>query len=159
MHNTLPIKLTADSSAIPNLLELVQRAFAFMESLINPPSSMQSLTVEKIKSACSFGEVWTIGELPDACVFLKVRGDYLYISKLAVNEIMRGKGLARKLVDLAEHRAKSMGLSGLELETRVELTENHDTFQCLGFVKSGEGSHDGFVRTTFIVMRKAIELG
>ncbi|SLN34598.1 hypothetical protein ROH8110_01726 [Roseovarius halotolerans] len=49
-----------------------------------------------------------------------------------------------------------MGLSGLELETRIELTENHETFRRLGFVKSGEGAHKGFERSTYIIMRKNI---
>ena len=44
----------------------------------------------------------------------------------------------------------------LELETRIELTENHETFAALGFVKVSEGAHPGYDRTTFITMRKTL---
>ena len=43
--------------------------------------------------------------------------------------------IARALVDLAEDRAKASGLGALELETRIELIENHEAFQRLGFVR------------------------
>ncbi len=148
--------LTPESSTIPNVLELVQRAFAYMEPRINPPSSMNSLTVESIRDECLEGEVWTIGDRPDACVFLKKRGDFLYVGKLSVHEKMRGKGLARSLIETSVQRAKSLGLAGLELETRIELIENHQTFERLGFVKSGEGAHEGYSRSTFVIMRRSL---
>ncbi len=157
MEELLPIRVTADCPSIPSILELIQRTFAFMVPRINPPSSMHRLTVEKIQDQCSEGEVWAIGERPSACVFLSAKGEYLYIGKLAVQEDMRGRGLARRLVDLAEQRARSRGLSGLELETRIELIENHETFQRLGFIKTGESMHDGFDRPTSITMRKPIK--
>ena len=64
--------------------------------------------------------------------------------------------MAGVLIGLAEERAVSLGLSGLELETRVELVENHATFRRLGFSKTGEGMHDGFDQPTFILMRKSL---
>jgi len=156
MRNGSACKVNPDSASIPDILTLVQQAFASMEARIDPPSSMHRLTVSSIRDACAAGEVWTIGDKPDACIFTKKKGDYLYIGKLSVREDMRGRGLARALVELAETRAKMMGLSGLELETRIELTENHETFRRLGFVKSGEGAHKGFERSTYIIMRKNI---
>lgn len=150
-------QLTPESSKIPDVLALVQRAFAFMESRIDPPSSMHRLTVDSIRGECSVGEVWTIGDRPDACVFLKKKGDYLYVGKLSVHEEMRGKGLARSLIETSEQRAKSLGLIGLELETRIELTENHKTFERLGFVKFGEGAHEGYSRPTFVIMRRPLD--
>ncbi len=156
MRNSSACKVNPDSSSIPDILNLVQQAFAYMEAHINPPSSMHRLTLSSIRNACSEGEVWTIGDGPDACVFIKKKGDYLYIGKLSVRENMKGKGLARALIEISEKRAKLMGLSGLELETRIELTENHEIFRRLGFVKIGEGVHKGFDRPTYIVMRKNI---
>lgn len=156
MLDVSPVRITADSSYIPTILELLQRAFAYMEPRINPPSSMHRLTVEKIKDHCVIGEVWAIGEPPKACVFFNTKGDHLYIGKLAVTEDMRGRGIAGQLIDLAEQRARSMGLSGLELQTRIELTENHVIFQRLGFTKTGENAHQGFDRPTSITMRKPV---
>lgn len=146
-----------ESEHIAGILELVQSAFAYMEDRIDPPSSMHRLSHASIKEQCSSGEVWIVGQRPDACIFLTEKSSALYLGKLAVREEMRGEGLARRLVALAEDRAKSKGLSALELETRIELSENHKTFGRLGFVITGEGCHDGYDRPTFVIMRK--ELG
>lgn len=151
----VPQRVQPDSGAVPDILRLVQGAFAYMDSRIDPPSSMHRLTVESIASACRDGEVWVIGDPPVACVFLKKRGTHLYVGKLAVTEVARGRGFARKLLEHAETRAGASGLIGLELETRIELVENHVAFQRLGFVKVGEGAHPGYDRPTYITMQKS----
>ncbi|QDG79819.1 GNAT family N-acetyltransferase [Labrenzia sp. PHM005] len=128
-----------------------------MEPRINPPSSMFRLTAASIQEQCLSGEVWTIGKQPDACIFLSDKEDCLYIGKLAVSENMRGQGYAKKLIELAADRARCKGLPALELNTRIELVENHQAFQRLGFAKVAEGRHDGFSEPTYIVMRKYLE--
>jgi hypothetical protein len=54
----------------------------------------------------------------------------------------------------AENLARRSGLEALELETRMELTENHSTFYAMGFVKHSEQVHPGYNRATSITMRK-----
>ncbi|WP_420411864.1 GNAT family N-acetyltransferase [Roseibium sp.] len=152
-----PVQAASDAPIIPGILDLVQRSFAYMEPRINPPSSMSRLTAASIKEQCMSGEVWTIGERPDACIFLTDKEDCLYIGKLAVREDMRGQGYAKKLIELAAGRARCKGLPALELNTRIELVENHQAFQRLGFAKIAEGRHDGFSEPTYIVMRKYLE--
>ena len=157
MPDTAPFQVTADDPVVPGILELIQRTFAYMEPRIDPPSSMHRLTVASIQEQCTSGEVWAIGKPPLACVFFTEQTECLYVGKLAVCDTARGKGYARKLIDLAEGLARTRGLPALELNTRIELVENHQTFQSLGFVKVGKGKHDGFSRPTYIVMRKPIE--
>ena len=89
-----------------------------------------------------------------ACIFLTPKPDCLYVGKLAVTEDARGNGYARQLIDLAEDRARALGLPRLELETRIELHENHAAFARLGFTKTAEAAHEGFSRPTFIIMQK-----
>jgi hypothetical protein len=36
------------------------------------------------------------------------------------------------------------------------LTEKHATFAEMGFVRTGEHSHEGYDRTTFVTMRKTL---
>ncbi|MBF9029925.1 GNAT family N-acetyltransferase [Rhodobacterales bacterium HKCCE3408] len=127
-----------------------------MDGVIDPPSSMHRLTVADIATTCREGEVWAIGRPPVACIFLTPKPDALYLGKLAVAETARGQGLARLLVDLAAERAAERGLGWLELQTRVELTQNHATFARLGFVKTAETAHDGYDRPTSITMRRAV---
>jgi hypothetical protein len=59
----------------------------------------------------------------------------------------------------AEADAKILGLAALELESRIELTENHQAFAALGFTKTGETAHPGYNRATSITMRKPVLIG
>lgn len=138
------------------LLALIRGAFAYMDGVIDPPSSMHLLTVEDIARQAEVGEVWAIGLPTEACMFLTLKGDWLYLGKLAVAKDQRGKGLARDLVEQAMARAKALGLRGVELQTRFELTANHATFAALGFVETGRSAHAGFDRATTLTFRRAV---
>ncbi len=138
------------------LLALIQTEFAYMEGVIDPPSSMQRLTAAAIAAQAAEGEVWALGHPPVACVFLTRKGDALYLGKLAVSSGHRGQGLARALVALAARRARDMGLQALELQTRVELTANQRTFAALGFAEIARTAHPGYDRPTSITLRKPL---
>jgi ribosomal protein S18 acetylase RimI-like enzyme len=138
------------------LLALIRAAFASMEGRIDPPSSMHALTEAAIAKHAATGEVWAVGAPTVACVFLTPKPGRLYIGKLAVAEEHRGRGLARRLIDLAEARARAMGLPVLELQTRMELVENHAAFAAMGFVKVGETAHPGFARPTSLTFQRAV---
>jgi ribosomal protein S18 acetylase RimI-like enzyme len=137
------------------VLGLIRRAFAGMEGRIDPPSSMHRLTVEDVAEQARTGEVWVIPPLK-ACMFLTVKPGRLYLGKLAVDPELQGRGLARQMVATAEQRARDLGLPVLELETRVELVENHAVFQRLGFVETGRKAHEGFDRPTSITFQKRV---
>ena len=68
----------------------------------------------------------------------------------------RGQGLARRLIDVAEARAREMGLPALELQSRVELVENQEAFQAMGFQEVGRTAHPGYDRPTSITYRRAV---
>lgn len=150
-----PYRVTAPFDGA-GLLALIQAEFAYMEGRIDPPSSMHRLTVADIAAQAAKEEVWAIGTPPVACVFLTRKGDALYIGKLAVAATQRGKGLARRLMATAEARARDLGLSALELQVRVELTENQRAFAAMGFTETGRTAHEGFDRPTSITMRKLL---
>jgi hypothetical protein len=54
----------------------------------------------------------------------------------------------------ADDYARQLGRVGLELQARVELTENHAAFERLGFVRTGTWSHPGYDRPTSITFRR-----
>lgn len=139
------------------LLALIQTEFAFMQGRIDPPSSMLRLTAEALAAQSRSAEIWAIGHPPHACVILTPKADALYVGKLAVAADHRRKGLARALIDLAESRARALGLPGLELETRVELVGNQATFVALGFVETARTAHPGYDRPTSITYRRAVD--
>lgn len=87
---------------------------------------------------------------------LTPKADALYLGKLAVERAHRGQGLARQLVAVAEGRARDMGLPCVELQTRIELVENHATFAALGFVETARTAHQGYARATSLTFRKAV---
>ncbi len=78
-----------------------------------------------------------IGTPPQACVILTPKPHALYVGKLSVAYAHKRKGHARTLIDLAEARARALGLPLLELEVRVELVENHAAFIAMGFHQTG----------------------
>lgn len=152
-----PRRCEPDDAALGEVLKLIQTSFAYMESRIDPPSSMHRLTLASISKHCESGEVWTIGEPIQACIFLTYQKDALYLGKMAVASEARGKGYGRDLIVLAEHRAKALGFKVLELNTRIELIENHRIFEKFGFIKSAENAHPGYDRPTYITMHKDLQ--
>ena len=140
------------------LLDLIQRAFGYMEGRIDPPSSMHRLTAEglALKARDEICFLAHDGRQITGCVFCDPREDALYVGKLAVDPNHQGKAIGKALMHRAEAEARSRALPALELQTRVELSENHATFARLGFVRTGETAHAGFDRPTSITMRKAL---
>jgi predicted N-acetyltransferase YhbS len=136
------------------LLSLMKRAFAGMEGRIDPPSSLARLTASDL--ATHPGEIWVIGRPAQACVMLTLKPAALYLGKIAVEPSLKGRGLARRLIRMAEERARELGLPALELQSRVELIENHATFAALGFRVSGETSHEGYDVPTSLTFTKAL---
>ena len=137
---------------------LILDAFAYMEARINPPSSALRLTAKSMNANADKGGLFLAERGADlvGCVFAQVKGDVLYIGKLAVRPGLQGSGIGKKLVDATREEARRRSIGILELETRIELVENHATFARMGFVKTGESAHEGFDRPTSITMRAKI---
>lgn len=53
-----------------------------------------------------------------------------------------------------ERYALAEGIAKMVLDTRIELTENHETFKSMGYTKTAEHAHAGYDRPTFISMQK-----
>ncbi|MDH3668602.1 MAG: GNAT family N-acetyltransferase [Paracoccaceae bacterium] len=140
------------------MLALILDAFTYMEGRIDPPSSAHRLTVEAMAAQAASGMVWVIedGGRPIACAFGKLSGEALYLGKIAVAQGYRGRGLARRLIEKAASEARAKGRAWLELESRIELAENHAAFGAMGFVKTGETAHPGYDQSTSITMRRPI---
>ena len=135
-------RAAADFGRIEELLDLILRAFASMDGVIDPPSSAHRLTPQSLRDKCA-AEIAIValrGERPVGCVFLAERADHVYLGKLAVDPACQGKGLGGLLMREAETVAIAAGKPLIELQTRVELTANQATFAKLGFVETGRSS-------------------
>ncbi|MEZ5777368.1 MAG: GNAT family N-acetyltransferase [Paracoccaceae bacterium] len=160
LADRLPLRRTprriSPDEEMTAVLNLIRSAFAYMDGIIDPPSSVHRLTAAEIARQAEAGEVWVIEEegAPIACMFLTQNPESLYIGKLAVSDRFRRAGLGRQLITLAETRARSLGLDHLEMKSRVELTGNHAAFAAMGFTKSAETAHEGYDGpTTFTFTR------
>lgn len=152
-------RLPEDFTQWAELLSLIMSAFAYMDSRIDPPSSAHKLTRESLaqKAQDEICYIATDSGVLVGCVFFRPEPPHcLYIGKLAISAVAQGRGLGRQLLAHAEHEAVRRGLTNLRLETRIELTENHRTFERWGFAKSADKSHPGYDRTTFIEMIKPL---
>jgi GNAT superfamily N-acetyltransferase len=145
----------------PQLVGLVRDSFAYMDSRIDPPSSLKRMGFEEFK-AKAIEETLIVAEDEGTiigCTFAALRQDCVYVGKVAVAQAARGKGVARAMFAAAEDLARTHGRRFLELQTRVELVENHATFKALGFKKVAESAHPGYSRPTSITMRKPVAEG
>ena len=145
-------KLTPDSPEMVNAFDVMRDAFAGMEGRIDPPSSLTSMTVDDLRTPMS--EVWVIGQPVAGTVVLTPKPSVLYVGKLAVRD--RRTGLGRRLMGVAEARARELGKGWLELESRVELIEVHAVFKALGFREVMRTTHAGYAQPTSITFRKAL---
>jgi GNAT superfamily N-acetyltransferase len=142
-----------------DLLDLLRRSFAYMAPRIDPPSSLNRIGLGELHAKAT-EETLILAQTHDGrpvgCLFAHESGGGLYIGKIAVDDAYRYHGIARRLVSAAEEMARQRSLPFLELQTRIELTENHRAFAALGFVKTAETAHPGYDRPTSITMRKAV---
>jgi len=145
----------------PQLISLLRDAFAYMDTRIDPPSSLATMDIEDFK-AKAIDETLLVAEDGGkmiGCAFAAIRSDCVYIGKIAVAQAARRQGVARALMAAAERLARGHGRRFLELQTRIELVENHAAFAAFGFEKTGETSHPGYDRSTSITMRKRVAEG
>ncbi|TKT74942.1 GNAT family N-acetyltransferase [Aquamicrobium sp. LC103] len=151
-------RLPPDFAHWAELLDLIRRSFAYMDGVIDPPSSVHRLTEQGLreKARTEIGLLARDGDRLCGCVFLRAKDDHLYVGKLAVDPALSGAGIGRHLMAKTEAVARSLGKPVLELQTRIELAANHAIFARLGFVETQRTAHEGYSRPTTITMRKAL---
>lgn len=142
----------------PGLVGLLRESFAYMDARIDPPSSLAKMGVAEFKAKAAKETLILAqqGQQLMGCAFAARQGDGLYVGKVAVAATARGRGIARAMFEAADAVARQQGCQYLELQTRIELTENHATFGALGFEKVAETAHPGYQRPTSITMRRAV---
>ena len=139
------------------LLALIMSSFAYMDGVIDPPSSAHRLTLENLaqKARVEIAFVALDGDEIVGCLFCRPEPPAcLYVGKLCVSPKAQGKGIGKMLLEQAEALARELALPALRLETRIELIANHTKFAAWGFVKTAENAHAGYNRTTSIEMTK-----
>ncbi|MEX2629312.1 MAG: GNAT family N-acetyltransferase [Tistlia sp.] len=151
----------ADFRDWPALLALIRRSFAGQEGRIDPPSSVRALDVASLAEKAAHERLLLVrdaGGAPLACAFLRLGaaapGAPAYLGKIAVEPALQGRGLGRALVAEALRLATAAGCRALELQTRIELTDNHRVFAALGFQRGADTAYPGYARPTSLTFRR-----
>jgi len=141
-----------------DLLAVVRKSFAYMDGVIDPPSSVHRLTAQTLraKAQAEIGFLALAGGTIVGCAFIAEQTDHFYLGKLAVLPAHQRSGVGKRLLAAAERHAVDAGKPLMELQTRVELTGNQRAFRSLGFVETGRTAHQGYDRPTSVTMRKRL---
>lgn len=142
----------------PALESLLRAAYSPMEGRIDPPSSFVSMTQADLAQKARDEDLYLAqdGGQVVACGFGTPKGRHYEVGKVAVAASHRGHGLARALMDAASARAARLGLDGLQLYARVQLTENHAIYTALGFTQTGTFTHPGFDQPTAFIFQRPL---
>ncbi|MBZ9966185.1 GNAT family N-acetyltransferase [Mesorhizobium sp. BR1-1-2] len=151
-------RIPADFDRWNEVLALILRAFAFMNGIIDPPSSAHLLTAETLrdKARRETGLLALGGNRIVGCIFALERTDHIYVGKLAVTPDCQGQGIGRLLMQAVQDFARSRGKAAIELQTRIELAGNQAAFARLGFRETVRTAHEGYARPTSVTMRKTV---
>ncbi|MEC3861086.1 GNAT family N-acetyltransferase [Mesobacterium sp. TK19101] len=154
---TAPVPAPRDFSDWQGLLDLILLSFAYMERRIDPPSSAHRLTLDTLRQKARDEHLYLSGGASlTGCAFFAERPGTLYVGKMAIHPDRQRTGLGRAFMVEAEALARRLGLTRLHLETRIELTEVHEAYRRMGFVKTAEKAHPGFDRPTSITMERTL---
>ena len=155
------VSIGPDFGRWDELLKLIRDSFAYMDGVIDPPSSAGLLTADNLQQKAK-DETGFAAFMDDdlvGCVFIKEKNDGFYLGKLAVASAFDGRGVGRLLMQKAEDVALAKGKPSIELQVRIELARNRAVFEKLGYRKIAETAHPGYSRPTSITMRKEITRG
>lgn len=102
------VRIDEDFGRWDELLALILSSFAYMDGVIDPPSSAHRLTLASLdrKARDEIAFAATEGGRLAGCVFCKPEPGFLYIGKLAIAPASQGKGIGRRLLTVAEGIAR-----------------------------------------------------
>ncbi|PCI87992.1 MAG: GNAT family N-acetyltransferase [Hyphomicrobiales bacterium] len=148
----------ADFTDWQELHKLLIECFAYMDELINPPSSLHQMTTDNLRKKAKKEILLVVydDETLIACAFFDIQKEQIYIGKVAVAQDRRGQGIANKIFKIADNLAHENNKGWLQLKTRIELVDNHKAFERIGFITTAQNSHAGYTRPTYITMRKKL---
>jgi predicted N-acetyltransferase YhbS len=152
---TLRAMVPGDAAAVA---VLVRAAFATQSVVTDPlPSALRlngaDVAAHLRSGAGAVAEV--AGELAGAALWVEQDGG-LYLGRLAVASVWRGRGIAKALLAAAEAAARGMGLPRVRLSTRLVLLHNRRLFAACGFVETTRQAHPGYAEPTFVNLQKRL---
>jgi ribosomal-protein-alanine N-acetyltransferase len=141
---------------------LVRDAFSATETPLNPAPSAGRLTAAAVLETLARpggGGAVAVDGAPNGAIIGSVLWDQLadgrfHVMRLAVPPASRRRGIARRLMQIAEITARTRGLARIWLSTRLALPGNRTLYERLGYQCCGVKAHPGFAAPTIIEFEK-----
>jgi predicted N-acetyltransferase YhbS len=140
---------------------LTQAAFGPYD-VLEPPSGAVVESVERVVAdlAAGGGAVAERDGAAVGCLRWRPRADGdMYVARVAVDPGEQGSGIGQALMAWAEGEARRRGYAGVTVGVRIALPANLAYFRRLGYEVTGEHSHAGFDRPTWLSLRKPLSDG
>lgn len=93
------------------------------------------------------------GEIVGVLVLIRT-GSGILLDNVAVHPEHQGKGLGRRLLELAETEARRQGYTHIDLYTHECMVENIGMYEAFGYIETARRTEHGYKR---IYMRKALQ--
>lgn len=135
----------ADARAIQSLVEIAYAGY--VERMGRRPVPMDVDYALEIAER----EVWVLpreGRIVGVLV-VHAEPDHLFVHNVAVDPALQGRGLGKALLELAEQRARELGLDELRLLTNELMIENRALYAHLGWEETDVRSEHGYRRVYF----------
>ncbi|HTQ77474.1 MAG TPA: GNAT family N-acetyltransferase [Burkholderiales bacterium] len=84
---------------------------------------------------------------------LAVTKEGFLLENVAVDPAFHGRGIGRRLLQLAEDEARRQGFGSIYLYTHARMTENREHYAKIGYIEYDQRVEDGYAR---IYMRKPL---
>jgi ribosomal protein S18 acetylase RimI-like enzyme len=150
-ENTPPIRqaLLADAAAMKVCVEAAYRHYiSRIGQIPGPMLEDYSEVVQKHQAFMTEAKGQIVG------VLVLIRKDSgILLDNVAVHPEHQGKGLGRRLIELAESEARDQGFAHLDLYTNERMTENIARYKRLGYLETERRIEKGYNR---IYMRKSL---
>jgi len=146
-----------DESDIPAVVAIIHAAFVGLGDL-DPPSGALSENPESLSKRLRSESLLVAheGAALVGCLFCALRGESLYLGRVAVDPSRRGRGIGAELIEAAAAEARRQNLARLIVGVRIALPANRRFFERCGFQIVGAGCHAGHSRATFFMMSRAL---
>jgi GNAT superfamily N-acetyltransferase len=142
---TLRLATPADAGPVAALMEEAYAPFAAV--IGRRPAPMDDDYAARI-AAGAVHVAMIDGRLVGAAVLLP-EGDALWLETVAVQPAWQGRGIGRRLIDLAEEEAVRRGLARVRLYTNAAMAANRALYPRLGYRETERAMQSGFDRVFF----------
>lgn len=137
---------------VPGITACVDEAYVhYIERIGKQPAPMLEDFADVVREFQAHVAV-AAGKIVGAVIF-KVTDEGFYVDNVAVRPSIRGKGIGRRLLELAEAEARRQGYESIYLATHELMTENRALYARAGYVEYDHRIVDGYPRVFF---RKAL---